>query len=666
MKDGFIKVAACTPEIQVADVDFNKEKIMEQISKCAEMGVKIAVFPELCITGYTCQDLFYQDILLDKAMYALVEIAEFSKKFDMLIAVGTPVKARGKLYNCAAVIQNGEVLKFIPKTHLPNYNEFYEARHFAPYKGGSLEIELTQFYKNDKIHSAAMGQFVFEPDNWEGNGSQPCDCVKIGFEICEDLWVADPVSNYLAKSGATLICNLSASNEVIGKEQYRRQLVSNQSARLVAGYVYCSAGNGESTQDMVFSGHNIIAENGAILAESRLFENGITVSEIDFKKLAFERRKISTYTESVSNWDSPAENYKPYFLENLPVDHISFNMSETKLTRHFPKNPFVPQNKEERDYRCNLILQMQAQGLKKRIAHTHSKTVVIGISGGLDSTLALLVCVMAMDLLGRPHKDIVAVTMPCFGTTKRTRSNAEILCNEFDVTFREVDITKSVLQHFEDIGHDFENHNVVFENGQARERTKVLMNIANQVNGMVVGTGDLSELALGWATYNGDHMSMYGVNASVPKTLVRHIVQYYADTTTVPKIHDVLYDILDTPVSPELLPTDESGTEMTQKTEDLVGPYELHDFYLYYGIRWGFPPHKVLRLAEYVFENQYDNETIVKWLKTFYRRFFSQQFKRSCLPDGAKIGSVTLSPRGDWRMPSDAVAKIWLDDIDNM
>jgi NAD+ synthase (glutamine-hydrolysing) len=435
--------------------------------------------------------------------------------------------------------------------------------------------------------------------------------------------------------------------------------VSNQSARLVSGYVYCSAGDGESTQDMVFSGHNIIAENGVILAESRLFENGITVSEIDVKKLAFERRKISTYPEDAGvRWEN---NGRPSFIGKFPFE---LNVSETSLTRTFSKTPFIPSNKSERDERCHLILQMQSHGLMKRIAHTHSQTVVIGISGGLDSTLALLVCVMAMDLLHRPHTDIVAVTMPCFGTTKRTRSNAEILCEALGVTFREVDISKSVLQHFEDIGHDYDNHNVVFENGQARERTQVLMNIANQVNGMVVGTGDLSELALGWATYNGDHMSMYGVNASIPKTLVRHIVQYYGDTCTSDILRDVLYDILDTPVSPELLPTDESGTEMTQKTEDLVGPYELHDFFLYYGIRWGFEPKKVKRLALRAFEGCYSEEVIDKWLKTFYRRFFSQQFKRSCLPDGAKIGSVTLSPRGDWRMPSDAVAKIWLQNME--
>lgn len=654
MKDGFIKVAACTPEIQVADVDFNVDKIISQLEKCREEGVKVAVFPELCITGYTCQDLFFQNALLDKAMEGVVKIAKTTADSDMLVAVGVPVRANGKLYNCAAVIQDGEVRAFVPKTHLPNYNEFYEARHFAPYRGECAAIDLREYGQLEFIPPMEQTVFVCEeiPE------------LVVGFELCEDLWVADPVSNYLAKAGATLICNLSASDEVIGKDSYRRQLVSNQSARLVAGYIYCSAGDGESTQDMVFSGHNIIAENGSILAESRLFENGITISEIDFKKLAFERRKISTYPESNSVWDQLNEIYKPYFLDVLPVDYITFDMCDTKLTRKFSKTPFIPANQAERNERCHLILQMQSHGLMKRIAHTHSKTVVIGISGGLDSTLALLVCVMAMDLLKRPHTDIVAVTMPCFGTTKRTRSNAELLCDALGVTFREVDISKAVLQHFEDIGHDYNDHSVVFENGQARERTKVLMNIANQVSGMVVGTGDLSELALGWATYNGDHMSMYGVNASIPKTLVRHIVQYYGDTCTFDTLRDVLYDILDTPVSPELLPTDESGTEMTQKTEDLVGPYELHDFFLYYGIRWGFEPSKVKRLAKYAFEGDYPEEVIDKWLKTFYRRFFSQQFKRSCLPDGAKIGSVTLSPRGDWRMPSDAVAKLWLDDID--
>ena len=647
MKDGFIKVAACTPKIRVADVDFNKDKIIEQIKECNDNSVKVAVFPELCLTGYTCQDLFFQDTLLDKAMTCLVDIVKTTKDLDMLIAVGLPVKAKGKLFNCAGIINRGKILGFVPKTHLPNYNEFYESRHFTPY----CEDEHT-WIDVPQLDGACMGQKIFK-----------CESIPeliVGFEICEDLWVADPVSNYLAKAGATLICNLSASDEVIGKEAYRRQLVSNQSARLVSGYVYCSAGDGESTQDMVFSGHNIIAENGSILAESNLFKNEITISEVDIKRLAFERRKISTYKQSKIDWDSKN------VLDRITEEDFDLTINKTNLTRKISKTPFIPANKNERDYRCNLILQMQAQGLKKRIEHTNSKSVVIGISGGLDSTLALLVCIEAMDLLNRPHKDIVAVTMPCFGTTKRTHSNAEIMCEALDVTFKEVNITKSVLQHFEDIGHDFDNHNVVFENGQARERTKVLMNISNQTGGFVVGTGDLSELALGWATYNGDHMSMYGVNASIPKTLVRHIVQYYADTTTSKELANVIYDVLNTPVSPELLPTDETATEMTQKTEDLVGPYELHDFFLYYGIRWGDKPKKVYRLAKYAFEGDYDDETILKWLKKFYWRFFSQQFKRSCLPDGAKIGSVTLSPRGDWRMPSDAVAKIWIDQLESI
>lgn len=644
MKDGFIKVAACTPRIKTADVEYNCERILEQIKECREKNVKIAVFPELCITGYTCQDLFFQDILIDAAMKGLIRIAESTAGSDMLTAVGLPVKAQGKLYNCAAVIQNGKIIQIIPKTHLPNYNEFYEYRHFSPYNGGYNELNLKAEYGCNYLIPFQQG--IIRCSNIPE--------LAAGFEICEDLWVADPVSNHLAVNGANIIFNLSASNEVIGKEKYRRQLVSNQSARLVCGYVYCSAGDGESTQDLVFSGHNIIAENGSILAESNLFENGITISEIDIQKLNFERRKISTYPENRHEYD------------NIPSCRFSMNQEKTVLTRKFDKNPFVPQNKSERNERCNLILKMQSHGLMKRIEHTNARSVVIGVSGGLDSTLALLVCTMAMDLLGRPHTDIVAVTMPCFGTTKRTRSNAEILCESLGVTFREVDITKSVLQHFKDIGHDFSDHSVVFENGQARERTKVLMDISNQTGGLVIGTGDLSELALGWATYNGDHMSMYGINSSVPKTLVRHIVEYYADTCTSETLSKVLYDILDTPVSPELLPTDESGMEITQKTEDLVGPYQLHDFFLYYGIRWGFEPAKVYRIAKLVFDGDYDNNTILKWLKTFYRRFFSQQFKRSCLPDGAKIGSVTLSPRGDWRMPSDACSTLWLKQIETL
>lgn len=656
MKDGYIKVAACTPEIRVADVDFNVSEIIEQIALCKDDGVKIAVFPELCITGYTCHDLFFQDILLDKAMEGCVKIAKTTADCDMLVAVGLPVKAKGKLYNCAAVIKGGEIQQFIPKTHLPNYSEFSEPRHFAPYTGGKWNVDISKYYNDDCFHIPEMGQCIFPFEDYPD--------LKVGFEICEDLWVCDPVSNYLAKNGANIICNLSASSEAVGKASYRRQLVSNQSARLVCGYVYCSAGNGESTQDLVFSGHNIIAEDGAILKESKLFENGITISEIDVKKLNFERRKISTFPHQKSG--DPCDDNAITREFFYPIYPLELKIGETPLTRRISKSPFIPSDKAECAERCQLILQMQSHGLMKRISYTNSKTVVIGISGGLDSTLALLVCVEAMDLLKRPRTDVVAVTMPCFGTTKRTRSNAEILCESLGVTFREVNITKSVLQHFEDIGHDANDHSVVFENAQARERTKVLMDIANQMGGLVVGTGDLSELALGWATYNGDHMSMYGVNASVPKTLIRYIVRYYAEKCGSKTLSEVLIDVVDTPVSPELLPTDESGTEMTQKTEDLVGPYELHDFFLYYAIRWGFEPKKVYRLAKYAFDGDYDNETILKWLKKFYWRFFSQQFKRSCLPDGAKIGSVSLSPRGDWQMPSDASVKLWYDQAESL
>ena len=682
MKDGFIKVAACTPEIKVADVSFNKEQILKMIDECHEKGIKLAVFPELCITGYTCQDLFFQGLLLDEAMQACVDIAKAAKEYDMLIAVGVPVKAKGKIYNCAAVIKHGEVLGFVPKTHLPNYNEFYEARHFAPYTGGSIDIDLDPYYNDGGCtHVTSMRQELFRLDscneqvcNWKF--VRDPDELIIGFELCEDLWVADPVSNYLAKSGANIICNLSASDEVIGKDNYRRALVSNQSARLVAGYIYTSAGDGESTQDMVFSGHNIIAENGTILAESTLFENGMTISEIDVNRLAFERRKMSTYPESLNTWDSPNESCKPHFLDNLPVLWVTLEHSQTQLTRRFAKTPFIPSNEAERNKRCDLILNMQSHGLMKRLTHTWSKSLVIGISGGLDSTLALLVCIMALDKLNRPHSDIVAVTMPCFGTTKRTRGNAEILCEALGVTFKEVNITKSVLQHFEDIGHDVSVHDVTYENSQARERTQILMDLSNQVGGLVIGTGDLSELALGWATYNGDHMSMYGVNVSVPKTLIRYLVQYVAESpsqlgATVGendiKSRTTLHDIINTPISPELIPADADGN-ISQKTEDLVGPYVLHDFFLYYYLRCGFRPAKILMLAKHVFtapdaEYHFDDETIEKWLNTFLRRFFAQQFKRSCLPDGPKVGSVSLSPRGDWRMPSDATSALWLNDI---
>ena len=626
MKDGFIKTASATPEIRVADCKFNASSIIALIGEAKLKGVKVLVFPELCITGYTCQDLFLQDALIDNAMKALYDVMNASKGCDMLITVGCPLVFEGQLYNCAVVMQNGEILGVVPKKFLPNYNEFYELRHFAVPEEGVFNIEL--FGK-----TVPFGlNMLF--------GCKNIPNLTYAVEICEDLWSPVPPSSELALGGANIIANLSASNETIGKEDYRRTLVTGQSARLICGYVFASAGEGESTQDLVFGGHRIIAENGKNLAESVLYTTGLTVTEIDVDKLSAERRRNTTFRNGKS----------------VKLRRIEFNMTveKTTLTREISPMPFVPNVSSETDSRCEKILAMQAHGLAKRIKHTNCKTVVVGISGGLDSCLALLVCVEAMKLLNRPMTDIVAVTMPCFGTTKRTKSNAETLCNILGTTLRIVDITESVRRHFADIGHDESDHSVTYENCQARERTQVLMDISNQTGGMVIGTGDLSELALGWATYNGDHMSMYGVNASVPKTLVRHIVAYYAGTTDNKALSEVLMNIYNTPVSPELLPA-ENG-EISQITEDLVGPYELHDFFLYYSVRWGFPPKKVYRLAEYAFKGRYDSGTIMKWLKTFNRRFFAQQFKRSCLPDGVKVGTVTLSPRGDWRMPSDAVA----------
>lgn len=637
MKDGFIKVAAGTPDIKVADCEYNRAEITALIDRAHAQGVRILVLPELCVTGYTCQDLFFQQELLDGALAALERIIAHTAGMDMLVAVGCPLRFRGELYNCAVVIKDGNVLGVVPKKFLPNYNEFYEKRHFTAAPEGQFDISLfgecVPFGLGLLFECREIPELVFAA------------------ELCEDLWAAEPPSISLALGGATIIANLSASNETIGKDAYRRDLVSGQSARLLCGYVYASAGSGESTQDLVFSGHDIIAENGAVLAESRLYSTGLTVTEIDVQKLSAERRRNTSFTGG--------------FRAGMRRVPFSMGVSETTLTRAVVRTPFVPQASAEKDKRCEDILTMQAHGLEKRIRHTNAKTLVIGISGGLDSTLALLVCVEAMKLLGRPASDILAVTMPCFGTTKRTRSNAERLCELLGTQLRVIDIAASVRQHFADIGHDENVHNVVYENGQARERTKILMDLANAENGMVVGTGDLSELALGWATYNGDHISMYGVNASVPKTLVRHIVKYYAGTVDNAELREVLISIFDTPVSPELLPADENG-DIAQITEDLVGPYELHDFFLYNGIRWGFPPKKVFRLAEYAFMGSYDRETILKWLRTFYRRFFSQQFKRSCLPDGVKVGSVTLSPRGDWRMPSDASSALWLKELEEL
>ena len=647
MRDGFVKVAAGTPRIRVADCHYNAEQIFTMMREADQQGVRVLCLPELCLTGYTCGDLFLQDTLLRGAEEGLKTILEATRNLDLVAAVGLPVRNKwdGKLYNCAALIQQGEILGLVPKIHLPNYGEFYEKRWFASGKDVDDSITL-------------CGQEVCLSDRLILACEEIPDLV-IGVEICEDLWAPEPPSTALARSGATLILNLSASNETVGKANYRRNLVAGQSGRLLCGYVYADAGEGESTTDLVFSGHNIIAENGSLLAERR-FAAGLTISEIDVQRLSYERRRNTTFTPPAR--DPMAEAHC------LGVSRVSFNLKvgETKLTRYVSPNPFVPADAEDRAERCNEILKIAALGLKKRLEHTRARTAVVGLSGGLDSTLAILITAVAMKLLDRPESDIIAVTMPCFGTTDRTRDNAVELAQRLGATLKRIDIGEAVKVHFRDIGQSMEDHSVTFENGQARERTQVLMDIANQTGGMVIGTGDLSELALGWATYNGDHMSMYAVNAGIPKTLVRHLVSFISDDkgSEDPKLSAVLDDILDTPVSPELLPAIEG--KISQRTEDLVGPYELHDFFLYYAVRWGFPPRKVFRLAEHALGRTYDRATILKWLNNFYRRFFTQQFKRSCLPDGPKVGSVTLSPRGDWRMPSDAVSALWMEELESL
>ena len=639
MRDGFIKVAAGTPKIRVADCRYNAEQIFTMMREADKQGVKVLCLPELCLTGYTCGDLFLQDTLLCGAEEGLQTILEATRNLDMVTVLGLPVRCKwdNKLYNCAAVIQSGEILGLVPKTYLPNYGEFYEQRWFASGAGVETSVDLC----GETVDMDAAGLFA-------------CETVPnlvLGVEICEDLWATEPPSARLARGGATVILNLSASNELVGKSGYRRNLVVGQSGRLVCGYVYADAGEGESTTDLVFTGHNMIAENGALLAERR-FATGLTISEIDVDRLAYERRRMTTF-----NGQRQADLWRASF--SLPLE-------ETRLTRAVSPAPFVPADAEDRAERCNEILKIAALGLKKRLEHTGARTAVVGLSGGLDSTLAILITAVAMKLLDRPASDIIAVTMPCFGTTDRTRDNAVELAERLGATLKRIDIGSAVKVHFKDIGQSMEDHSVTFENGQARERTQVLMDIANQNGGLVIGTGDLSELALGWATYNGDHMSMYGVNAGIPKTLVRHLVAFVSDDkgSEDPRLSAVLDDILDTPVSPELLPAIEG--KISQKTEDLVGPYELHDFFMYYAIRWGFPPRKVFRLAEHALGRTYDRATILKWLNSFYRRFFTQQFKRSCLPDGPKVGSVTLSPRGDWRMPSDAVAALWLEELEGL
>ena len=604
------------------------------MDEAAEAGAKIIVFPELCITGYTCSDLFLQDILLNSAKKALVEIAEHTKNLDALVFVGVPIAVGGELYNVAAALNHGNILGFTTKSFLPNYGEFYEMRQFRP---GPKKAEKILFGGKE----IPFGPQLLFVENQMAN-------LIVSAEICEDVWSPVPPSIEAAREGATVIVNCSASDETIGKASYREALISGQSARLISGYIYANAGEGESTTDLVFGGHNLIAENGTILAEAKRFSNGIIYTEFDVQKIANERRKNTTFTET-----------QEHVLPRIP---FGLEQTETILTRTFPSRPFVPRDDQERAKRCEEILTIQAMGLKKRLAHTHAKSAVVGISGGLDSTLALLVTAKAFDALGLERSGITAVTMPCFGTTDRTYQNACKMSLKVGATLREVRIGDAVMQHFKDIGHDPQDHSVTYENSQARERTQVLMDIANQTGGLVIGTGDMSELALGWATYNGDHMSMYGVNASVPKTLVRHLVHYYADTCEDSSLKEVLYDVLDTPVSPELLPPKDG--EIAQKTEDLVGPYELHDFFLYYFLRMGYEPGKIYRIAKLSFAGEYDDETIYKWLRTFCWRFFSQQFKRSCLPDGPKVGTVALSPRGDWRMPSDACVALWIQNLE--
>ena len=636
MRDGFVKVASATPKIKVADPEYNAGQILDMIDVMDSAGAKVMVFPELVLSGYTCNDLFLHGDLTDECLVQLKRTADSTKDKDAVIFIGLPVKFRGKLFNAAAVIHRGLVIAMVPKTHLPNYSEFYEERYFAPGFAVPAEIDLFGY------------EIPFGTNIILDNGKSLSD-LHIAAEICEDAWVPCPPSVFHAMAGADLIVNLSASNEIIGKDSYRRQLIKAASASRVCAYVYSSAGEGESTQDLVFGGHDIIAENGVILSESALFENGAVYADIDIERLMSERRRMNTF-DAVSD-----ENYV-----HVPVLLDEVN---THIHRSFERTPFVPSSEADRKERCEEVFNIQSMGLKKRFEHTHLRDAVIGLSGGLDSTLALLVTVRAFDMLKLDRKGIHAVTMPCFGTTDRTYQNACALASALGTDLAEVDIKRSVRLHMSDIGQSEDTHDVTYENCQARERTQVLMDIANRCAGMVIGTGDMSELALGWATYNGDHMSMYGVNSGVPKTLVRHLIKYCADTFDDRQLAGVLYDIIATPVSPELLPP-ENGN-ISQKTEDIVGPYELHDFFLYYFLRFGFSPSKISRIADIAFEGEYGHDIIDKWLRVFVRRFFSQQFKRSCLPDGPKVGTVAVSPRGDLRMPSDASAELWLKDLDS-
>ena len=641
MKHGFIRVAAATPVIRVADCGYNADRIIELIEEAQKQDIKLVVFPELCITGYTCGDLFLQDTLLREAIESVRKIASYTKGIDPIVVVGFPYLVKGKLYNTAAVIQDGRVLGLIPKISIPNYTEFYEARHFT---SGIVDPILINF----------MGEELYFGSRILFQNNEMPEFI-LGVEICEDLWIPQSPSVNHCIAGASVIVNLSASDELTGKDAFRRELVKNQSAKLVCGYLYADAGEGESTTDVVYAGHNLFVEIGTLLSESVPFQNGMMSTELDLGKLKSERRRMHTYL---------GQNTNQYQVIPFSFCQIKQELPELNLTRGIDHAPFVPHNKAEREKRCQDIITIQAFGLKSRLAHINGSCVVVGISGGLDSTLALLVTDKAFELLGYDKKGIIAVTMPCFGTTDRTYQNAIYLASCLGVTFMEVPIREAVELHFKNIGHDPNQHDLTYENSQARERTQVLMDIAGKYNGFVVGTGDMSELALGWATYNGDHMSMYGVNTSVPKTLVRYLVEYFADTTEDKRLSNVLKDILDTPVSPELLPPKDG--EISQKTEDIVGPYELHDFFLYYILRFGFEPSKVYHLAKIAFAGRYEDTEILKWLKVFYRRFFTQQFKRSCLPDGPKVGSVSVSPRGDLRMPSDASAALWMKELDRL
>ncbi len=634
MKYGLIKVAAAIPGVRVADVEYNRQQIESLIAQAEGKGAEIIVFPELSLTGYTCQDLFRQQLLLDKTEEALLILLDFTRKLDIIAVIGLPVRIGSLLYNCAAVIQHGSILGIVTKTYLPNYGEFYEKRWFA----SATDLMPQEIYLGGSPVMVSNEPQVF----------RTCDGVGFGIEICEDVWAPLPPSNNLALAGADIILNLSATDELVGKHAYLRSLLAQQSARMMCGYVYSSCGYGESTQDVVYGGNALIFENGNLIAEASRFalEPQMRMQQIDIDRLRADRQNNTTFRTA-------QDGATARFIDAKPVTPRDF-----ELIRPVNPHPFIPAD-DKMGESCEEILNIQTMGLCRRLQHTHSDKAVIGISGGLDSTLALLVTVRAFDRLGLSRQGIIGITMPGFGTTDRTHRNAVLLMNALGITQREINIAKAVTQHFEDIGHDKNVHDVTYENSQARERTQILMDVANQVGGLVIGTGDLSELALGWCTYNGDQMSMYGVNASVPKTLVQHLIRYMAKCSVFNVQSSILLDIIDTPISPELTPADAEGN-IQQKTEDLVGPYELHDFFLYYMLRWGFRPQKIFILAQSAFKDKYDDDTIHKWLQTFCRRFFSQQFKRSCMPDGPKVGSVSLSPRGDWRMPSDAMSILWL------